>query len=69
MRFVGVDLAWKVNGKKETAIVVLNEKGKVIDKVMAPGDRDIVSFLEELGDCAVGIDAPAPDQAQRQSGP
>lgn len=58
MNFIGIDLAWKKDG--ETAIVVLNSKGKVIAHGWEDKDSEIASFAERYSEkgCLVGIDAP-----------
>jgi len=62
MRFIGIDLSWKVLPVKpnRTAAVVLNEKCEVITEKLLSTDKDIIEFvkLHKNDGCIMGIDAP-----------
>ncbi len=61
MRFIGVDLAWKLEPERaSTAIAVLNERGSIIDHALVLSDEEVLKLVKRHCDngCLVGIDAP-----------
>lgn len=57
MRYVGIDLAWKVSPPKErgTGFCIIDDDGKVLDLGLVTTDDEIVDLIE--GDIWMGIDA------------
>lgn len=61
MRFIGIDLAWKLEPRRgSTAIAVLDERGRLIEHALAASDEEIVEFAKKhcSQGCVLGIDAP-----------
>jgi predicted RNase H-like nuclease len=58
MNFIGIDLGWMKNG--DTALILLDSRGRVRDHGYVRGDKEIASFVENhsQGGCLVGVDAP-----------
>lgn len=59
MRFVGVDLGWKMDPPRSggTGICQLDRDGKVELAKVVTDDAEIVDIIDRAGDCWVGIDA------------
>lgn len=60
MNFIGIDLAWKVEPKSKTALVVVDESCSPMATNYVSTDEEIVEFIKRhcSSGCLVGIDAP-----------
>jgi predicted RNase H-like nuclease len=63
MRYIGIDLAWKMKpapSERRSAVAALDEQARVIFYKECTGDQEIVDAVDRLasGGCVIGVDAP-----------
>ncbi|MBI5253669.1 MAG: DUF429 domain-containing protein [Euryarchaeota archaeon] len=60
MKFIGIDLAWKVEPKSKTALVAIDKSCSLIATDYVYTDKEILEFIKRhcSSGCLVGVDAP-----------